>query len=225
MNTELTIQPVCKFAVVLFMAWLQMLPAQKKTVPVNDLSVSIHEETINKVLAALGDISGTSDYEVLLVKGTYTWTISNAKINIRPDSSFYTCDALVKVGPFSYKTPVVGNVKITYDTGKDKILIKITRAVFELYTYAFGKKIHIKDVHLEERFKEPFSFEGPGYYVATMDFAMPDSTVKQVVFKPVNCKMEMKWKEVCTACEMDAKPVLPVANPGATKKDSTKVKK
>lgn len=176
---------------------------------INDFAVSLHEETVNKVLAAVGDIKGTNDYEVMLIKGKYHWTIKNPRINIRPDSSDFMCDALVSVGPFDYKTSVVGNVKIAYDNEKNVIYIKITRAIFELYTMVFGAKVHIKDIHLEEYFKDPFEFEGPKTMATDMEFTMPDSTVKKIYVQPTDCKMELKYKEICTACEVVAsdKPI------------------
>jgi hypothetical protein len=185
--------------------------SQTKKAIINDFSVVLHEEAINKIISAIGDIKGTNDYEVLLVKGKYHWTIQNPKINIRPDSSDFTCDALVNVGPFDYKTQVVGNVKITYNDEKNLIFIKISRAIFELYTIVFGKKIHIKDIHLEDYFKEPFAFEGPKTMATDMEFMMPDSTMKKIYVQPTSCKMELKWKEICTACEITAadKPFKP----------------
>ncbi len=178
---------------------------------INDFAVSLHEEAINKVIAAVGDISGTNDYEVMLIKGKYHWTIKNPKINVRPDSSNFLCDAIVKCGPFDYKTQVVGDVKINYDNAKNLIYIKITRAVFELYTMIFDKKIHIKDIHLEDYFKEPFAFEGPKTMATDMEFTMPDSTKKKIYVQPTDCRMELKWKEICTSCEIAAsdKPFKP----------------
>ncbi|MCE3258997.1 MAG: hypothetical protein K0S12_638 [Bacteroidetes bacterium] len=185
---------------------------------INDFAVSLHEETVNKVLAAVGDIKGTNDYEVMLIHGKYHWTIQNPKINIRPDSSDFTCDALVNVGPIDYKTQVIGNVKISYDNSKNLISIKISRAIFELYTSVFGKKVHIKNIHLEEYFKDPFTFEGPRSMATDMEFTMPDSTVKKIYVQPTDCKMELKWKEICTSCEVVAsdkpfKPVIKVMPP------------
>ena len=173
-----------------------------KTPDINDFAVSLHEEAVNKVIAGIGDIKGTNDYEVMFIKGKYHWTIKNPKINIRPDSSNFTCDAFVTCGPFGYKTEVLGDVKITYDNAKNLIYIKISRAIFELYTEVFGKKVHIKDIHLEEYFKEPFAFDGPKTMATDMQFTMPDSTVKKIYIQPTDCKMELKWKEICTACEI-----------------------
>ncbi len=173
-----------------------------KTKTINDFVVTLHEETLNKVLAALGDISGANDYEVMLIKGKYHWTIKNPRIAIRPDSSNFFCDALVTCGPFDYKTKVVGDVKIYYDNTKNLINVKITRAIFELYTMVFNKKIHIKDIHLEDYFKDPFSFEGPQTMETDMQFTMPDSTIKKIYIKPTDCRMDIKWKEICTSCEV-----------------------
>ena len=170
----------------------------------NDFSVCLHEESVNKVFDAIGEISGANDYEVLLIKGKYHWKAVNPKINLKPDSSDFTCDAKVEVGPFGYKSKVIGNVKIIYDAKTNLISIKITRAIFELYTVILGNKIHIKDIHLEDHFKEPFLFEGPKTITSEMQFTMPDSTVKKIYVQPADCEMLVKLKEICTYCEITA---------------------
>lgn len=186
--------------------------AAKKKVQadLNDFVCSLHEETINKVLVAIGDIHGKNNYEVMLISGTYHYTITNSKINVRPDSSSFTCDVKVETGPFDYKTQVLGDVKISYDNDSNKIYIRITRAIFELYTTMFGKKIHIKDIHLEEHFKEPFAFEGPRTISSEFEFMMPDSTLKKVFVIPTECRMQLKHKEICTSCEIAASEVKKV---------------
>ena len=161
---------------------------------------------------AVGEIKGSSEYEVMLIKGKYHWKILNPKINLKPDSSDFTCDAKVEVGPFNYSTEVVGNVKVSYDAKKNEIVIKISRAIFELYTVIFDKKIHIKDIHLEDHFKEPFIFEGPKTLATDMEFTMPDSTKKKIYVQPSDCEMRVKLHEICTTCEIVAsdKPAKPV---------------
>lgn len=202
--------------------------AQALAPVLNDFAVSLHEESINKVFIALGDIKGSNDYEVMLIKGKYHWTIKNPRINLKPDSSDFTCDAVVDVGPFNYKTQVVGNVKIAYDNSKNQISLQISRAIFELYTMLFGKKIHIKDIHLEDHFKDPFLFEGPKTLATDMEFTMPDSTKKKIFIQPTDCAMKVKLKEICTACEVVAsdkpfKPIVKVVPPiQATKPSDTK---
>ncbi len=168
----------------------------------NDFSFTLHEETVNKVLAAIGEISGSSDYEVMFIKGKYHWKVVNPVIHIRPDSSQFDCDALVNVGPINYKTKVVGDVKITYNEISDKINIKITRAIFELYTVILDKKFHIKNIHLEEHFKEPFLFDGPKSYETSMDVPINDSATKKLYIIPSECDFKVKYKEVCATCEI-----------------------
>ncbi len=196
-----------------------------------DFAVVLHENSINKIFSVLGEISGKNDFEVLLIKGHYTWTILNPKINLKPDSSDFTCDAKVDVGPFNYKTQVIGNVKITYDNAKNQISIRISRAIFELYTVVLGKKIHIKDIHLEEHFKDPFVFEGPKSFATDMSFTMPDSTVKKVYVQPTNCIMKVVKQSIVTSCEIAAsdkpfkqpiKVTPPIQNADLPKEQGTK---
>lgn len=187
---------------------------------VNDFTAILHEETLNKVFLAIGEIKGSNDYEVMLIKGKYHWAIVNPKISIRPDSSQFICDAKVDVGPFSYTTKVPGDVKITYDQKKNEIQVKIVRAIFELYTYIFGKKVHIKDIDLAEYLTDPFIFEGPKTMATDFEFMMPDSTMKHIYIQPSTCEMEVKWKEIVTRCEVNVsdKPfkTLPPVNPKTT---------
>lgn len=197
----------------------------------NDFSVLLHEETINKVFSAIGEISGKNEFEALLIKGHYKWTIVNPKINLLPDSSDFTCDAKVVVGPFKYSTQVTGNVKIGYDNEYNEISIKITKAIFELYTVILGKKIHIKDIHLEDYFKDPFTFEGPKSFATDMSFTLPDSTVKKIYVQPTECVMKVEKQMIVTSCEVIAsdKPIekkvkvkLPIQAVDRTKNTSIK---
>ena len=175
----------------------------------NDFSVILHEETINKVFAAVGEISGKNEFEALLIKGHYKWTVVNPKINLLPDSSDFTCDAKVEVGPFKYRTQVTGNVKIGYDNELNEISVKISKAIFELYTVILGNKIHIKDIHLEDNFKDPFRFEGPKSFATDMSLTMPDSTIKRIYVQPTECVMQVLKQMISTSCEVVAsdKPI------------------
>ncbi len=170
----------------------------------NDFSFILNEKAVNKIFSVIGEISGKNNYEVLLVNGEYTWIISNPKINLLPDSSDFTCDARVAVGPFSYKSKVIGNVKIGYDNKLNEISIKITRAIFELYTMVLGNKLHIKDIHLEDYFKDPFVFEGPKSFATDMQFTMPDSTLKKIYVQPTECIMRVIKQCIITSCEIAA---------------------
>lgn len=170
-----------------------------------DIAFVLSERAVNKVFTAIGEINGKNQYEVLgIIKGDYKWKILNPKINFKPDSSDFTCDAKVEVGPFSYKSQVLGNVKITYDSKQNLIAIKITKAVFELYTMVLKKKIHIKDIHLEDYFKDPFVFEGPKSFATDMTFTMPDSSVKKIYVQPTECVMKVVRQAIKTTCDISA---------------------
>lgn len=170
----------------------------------NDFSFYLHENAINKVFSVIGEIKGKNEYEVMMIKGSYTWTVLNPKINLFPDSSDFTCDVKVQVGPFKYQSEVVGNLKIMYDDKKNEISLRITKAVFELYTMIFGSKIHIKDINLEDYFKDPFIFEGPKSLATDMEFTMPDSTLKKIYIQPNECVMKVIKQNIITKCNIVA---------------------
>jgi len=196
--------------------------AQNK-VPINDFSAILHEETMNKVFKAIDTIRGSNDYEVMLIKGKYHWKVYNLNLSVRPDSSFFICDATVNVGPFNYNSKVPGVVKISYDQKKNQILVKLTKAVFELYTEVFGKKIRIKEIDIADYLKDPFVFEGPKTMATDFEFMMPDSTLKHIYIQPSDCEMEVKWKEICTRCEVKVsdKPFKAPSSPSAPAKANT----
>ena len=198
----------------------------------NDFAFVLSERAVNKVFTAIGEINGKSEYEVLgIIKGHYNWKVINPKINFKPDSSDFTCDTKVEVGPFGYKSQVLGRVKITYDNKSNLISIKITSAVFELYTMVLGKKIHIKDIHLEDYFKDPFVFEGPRSFATDMSFTMPDSTLKQIYVQPTQCVMKVSKQIIKISCDIEAqdkpfkkeiKVTTPVQTSGSGNKDTIK---
>jgi hypothetical protein len=176
--------------------------AQKK-IP-SDFSITIHEESINKIITTIGPITGSSKYDIYVTDINYTWTLENPHIQVRPDSSQFVCDVKVEAGIIKYNTQVHGDVKITYDPVTNQIQIKIARAIFELYTKLFGKKIHIKDIDLADNFKEPFVFDGPQTMNTDFDFTMPDNIIKKVYVQPLNCTIELKWKEILVLFDIEA---------------------
>jgi len=199
------IKSTCRFSLsLLFYLFSFFLTAQQKTkVPINDFSAILHEETLNKVFKAIDTIRGSNDYEVMLIKGKYYWKVYNLKTFINPDSSTFICDARVDVGPFNYVSKVPGIIKITYDQKKNEIQVKLTKAIFELYTEIFGKKIRIKEIDIAEYLKDPFIFEGPKTMATDFEFMMPDSSMKHIYIQPTNCEMVIRSKEICTRCEVE----------------------
>ena len=198
----------------------------------SDFGFVLSERAVNKVFAAIGEINGKNEYEVLgIIKGHYNWKVLNPKINFKPDSSNFTCDAKVEIGPFGYKSEVLGHVKIGYDNNLNLISIKIVDAVFELYTVVLGKKIHIKDIHLEDYFKDPFMFEGPKSFATNMSFTMPDSTMKQIYVQPSDCIMKVVKQAIKTSCDImaqdkpfkkDIKVTAPIQTENKQKTPTTK---
>lgn len=171
----------------------------------NDFAFVLSERSVNKIFNAIGEINGKNAYEVLgLIEGHYKWKVVNPKISFMPDSSNFICDVKVEVGPFSYKSQVLGHVKIGYDNTLNQISIRITDAVFELYTMVLKKKVHIKYIHLEEYFKDPFLFDGPKSFATDMSFTMPDSTVKQIYVQPSDCVMKVMKQVIKTSCDIVA---------------------
>ena len=67
-----------------------------------------------------------------------------------------------------------------------------------------GKKIHIKDIDLADNFKEPFVFEGPKTMNTDFDFTMPDNSIKKVYVQPIDCIIELKWKEILVLFDIEA---------------------
>ena len=232
-SDKIRINSMSKFSLLLlFCLFSFFLTAQQKNkAPINDFSAILHEETLNKVFKAIDTIRGSNDYEVMFVKGKYYWKVYNLKMFINPDSSTFICDASVNVGPFNYISKVPGTVKINYDQKKNEIQIKLTKAIFELYTEFFGKKIHIKDIDIADYLKDPFIFEGPKTMATDFEFMMPDSSMKHIYIQPTICEMVIRPKEICTRCEVEvsdkpfksAVPIKPTTSAVPTPKpaDST----
>ncbi|MCU0435140.1 MAG: hypothetical protein MUC87_16910 [Bacteroidia bacterium] len=183
----------------------------------NDMRVVIHEEMLNKMLAALGNISGKEPYSALLMKDTCFWTLIGPKIRLHPGKADFEANVNVKAGPFNYTTPVKGNVAITYDRVKNVINVKIETAVVELYTKFLGKKIHIKDIDLADQFAEPFTFDGPTATESEMEFPMPDGTTKVLLMRTSDCDLSVVEDMILVPCEMEFLP-----KPGATPKPAPK---
>jgi hypothetical protein len=189
-----------KYLFVLLLCSVNLFAQQKTS---DDFTVIIHESTLNKVLKTIDSVSGSNNFDVMFISGTYYYTAKNFKINIRPDSSQFLCDVKVNVGPFKHKTKVTGHVKISYNKATNNIEVKVVSAVFELYTVVFGKKIHIRDIDLADNFKDPFNFEGPRSMSTDLDFTMPDGKIKKIYMQPVSCDIDLKWKEIVANFELE----------------------
>ena len=174
------------------------LPAQN-----NDLVVMLHEETINKLFSAIGEIRGSNHYKLAFIDGKYFWNLVNPKIELLNDSARFTTKASVKVGSFEYMDEVIGKVAVKYNEKTNQISVKVLDAVFELYTIVLGKKIHLKNIQIADYLTTPFLFEGPMTMNSEMSFMMPDSTMKTISAKPVNCKLKINNHQVILSSELE----------------------
>ena len=175
----------------------------------NDLIVSLREEVLNKMIAALGEIKGSSDYSVAFVKGKYYWFLQDPKIQLIPDSAVFTTDAKVKVGNTEYTDKVKGKVAIKYNESTNQIAVKIIDAVFEVYTEILGAKFSIKKIQLADYFTAPFIFEGPMTMNTDMEFTMPDDTKKILSARPSACDVKIGFKEIVVSTELGFKEIKP----------------
>jgi hypothetical protein len=150
----------------------------------SDASVIIRGNTLNGFLNAVGPISGKDHFNILGTKGEYTWTLRNARIELRPDQAQFLADADVKAGPFSYGSQASGAVDVLYHPETNRISIKVLHATFEVYFKIFGKKIHLSDVDAARYYKPEFEFAGPQPIQTNVDVALPDGSRKTIFMKP-----------------------------------------
>jgi hypothetical protein len=184
----------------------------------NDLTIQLHEETLNKMLKAVGDIKGSNPYEVAFVKGTYHWTLINPTIHLSLDSAKFKTDAKVEVGMFKYTDEVVGKVAVSYQAKTNQIAVQVVDAPFEIYTTILGKKFVLKRIQIADYFKTPFLFEGPMSMKSTMEFMMPDSTKKTLIAKPSQCDIKIVPQRILVSTELEfvqapVTPALPMLKP------------
>lgn len=176
--------------------------AQTKAQVSNDLKVLLHEESINKMFKAIGNIHGAADYEVMFFKGKYNWTMMNSQIVLKPGKGDFITDVRVEAGVIDYSTQVTGNVDIWYDLKTNLINVKVTKAIFEIYTKILGKKVHIKNIDLAEYFTEPLTFEGPMTINTDMLFTLPDGRTKIIYCFPSHVDLRVLENVVEVACEL-----------------------
>jgi hypothetical protein len=161
-----------------------------------DATVIVHQSTLNGFLNAVGPISGQDQYKVLGAKGNYTWTLTNARIELLPDKARFIADASVKTGPFSYGSVASGDVEVRYNQETNRISVKVVKAEFEVYTKIFGKKIHITDIDAAKYYKPEFEFAGPQPVQPSVVVNLPNGTSKTIYIKPVSQNMRIAQDQI-----------------------------
>ena len=161
-----------------------------------DATVIVNQSTLNGFLNAAGPMSGTDKYSVLGAKGDYTWTVQNARIELKPNQAQFSADASVKVGPFNYGSVATGDVEIKYNPETNRISVKVLRASFEVYTKVFGKKIHISDVDLSRFYRPEFEFAGPQPVQSSVAVTLPNNTTKTIYISMINQSMKIEQNQI-----------------------------
>jgi len=178
-----------------------------------DATVIVHQNTLNGFLAAVGAISGKDQYNVLGAKGDYTWTLTNARIELTPDKAQFVADANVKTGPLSYGSVATGEVEIKYNQETNRISIKVLKAEFEVYTKVFGKKIHITNIDAAKYYKPEFEFAGPQPVQPSVNVILPNGSTKTIYIMPVSQNMKVAQGQIVVTSQLkfSDQPIQPTA--------------
>ena len=175
----------------------------------NDLLVVMHQETLNKLLTAIGEIAGNAEYKVVGITGHYTWKLNSTQINLLKDSAFFSTDVTVETGFNTYTDHINGKMSITYDKKTNLISVKVADAVFELRVSVLGKEFKIKRVQIADYLSSPFTFEGPKTVNNEMTFTMPNGEVKRLSVRPSSLTMRIVDKQIIVASELYFKSLVP----------------
>jgi len=167
-----------------------------------DAVVIVRQSTLNGFLNAVGPISGKDRYDVLGMKGDYTWTLTNARIELMPDKARFVADANIKAGPFSYGSVAGGDVEVKYHQETNRISVKILKAEFEVYTKIFGKKIHITNIDAARFYKPEFEFAGPEPIQPSVNVNLPDGTSKTIYITPVSQNLKLEQAQIVVASRL-----------------------
>jgi len=174
-----------------YLFFITLLLFSKMSYSQNDIVVTLHEETLNKLFAAIGEFNGSGEYEMLFTKHTYTWNLKNMRIDLSKDSAQFTTDATVYTGLGTYQDKVNGKVAISYDEKTNLISVKVVDAPFEVFVEMFGKRIVLKRIQIADYLTTPFQFEGPMSIQNQLSFSMPDGSVKKINAKPSKCVIKV----------------------------------
>ncbi len=167
-----------------------------------DATVIIHQNTLNGFLTAVGPISGKDQYNVFGAKGDYTWTLSNARIELTPNKAQFVADANVKTGPLSYGSVATGEVEVKYNQETNRISIKVLKAEFEVYTKVLGKKIHITNIDAAKYYKPEFEFAGPQPVQPVVNVSLPNGATKTVYIMPTGQNLKIAQQQIVVTSQL-----------------------
>jgi hypothetical protein len=162
----------------------------------SDATVIVHQNTLNGFLTAIGPVSGSDQFNVAGAKGTYTWNVKNARIELKPDKAVFTADASVKAGPAGYGSVATGAVEIKYNQETNRISVKVLKASFEVYTTVFGKKMHISDVDISKYYRPEFEFAGPQPVQPSVEVDLPGGLKKTVYISMASQNLKIQQDQL-----------------------------
>lgn len=139
-----------------------------------DARVIIRETVLDNFLSAVGPIGNTEKFSVAGIKGNYTWSIQNPRIEISTDKARFITDASVKVMSFTYDTTAYGDVEVKYDPAANRISVKILKAAVLIYANLFGRKFNITEIDISRFYKMQFEFAGPQPVQTKADVTLPE---------------------------------------------------
>jgi hypothetical protein len=161
-----------------------------------DATVLVNQSTLNGFLSAVGPVSGQDHFNVLGMKGTYTWEVKNARIELHPGTAKFIADASVKVGPIQYGNVANGDVEVKYNQELNRIKVKVLKATFEVYTKIFGKKVHIADVDVSKFYRPEFEFAGPTPVQPSVTIELPGGNTKTIFITPVAQNLRIEENQI-----------------------------
>lgn len=166
------------------------------------MELILHESTINRVLKGIGDIQGTQTYTYLILKGSYTWTVSTMAIHVCKDSTYFTALAKVHIAGLNYETFIRGRMALQFNASRNKIQLQLQHAPFPISTELFGKPILIKTIELADYIKDPFEFDGPLYLKTAWQTEMPDGSSKDIKMSTCACNVFSEQHHIRVACAL-----------------------
>ncbi|HPC38914.1 MAG TPA: hypothetical protein PLF21_06350 [Exilispira sp.] len=147
-----------------------------------DASIQISEGTLNKFLAAVGDLTNTEKFNILGLSGTYTWLVQNPQIKLTGGKAQFTGDVTITINPGNIvtKSNANGEVSVNYDINTNKIQIRVTKAIVEIKTKIMGNMVKIAEIDLAKYYQIAFDFPGPKPFESSVDVKMPDGKIKKI---------------------------------------------
>jgi hypothetical protein len=161
-----------------------------------DATVIVNQNTLNGFLNAIGPVSGSDQFNVGGAKGTYTWSVKDARIELKPDKAVFIADASVKAGPAGYGSVATGDVEITYNQATNRIRIKVLKASFEVYTTVFKKKVHLADIDIAKYYRPEFEFAGPQPTEPSVNVDLPGGAKKIVYISTAGQNMKIEQNQI-----------------------------